>query len=142
MKNLYKNRDFIILYLHTVLGSDLNWERFVCEQARVWQKMLETWLVPSNKNHSVMVVRYEDLETHPKKELFKIMKFLNAPYSVTKLVGVEWNEMWSDVSEEMDSFEAHHVECVNLVIARSMETLMHTQAKNVELASYRHKLEE
>ena len=107
-----------------------------------WQKMLENWLVPSNKNHSVLVVRYEDLETHPKKELFKIMKFLNTPYSVTKLVGMEWNEAWGDVNEGMDTFEAHHIECVNLAITRSAETLIHTQVKNVDLASYRHKLEE
>lgn len=101
--------------------TELNWDSFVCEQASTWQDMLNSWLVDSS-NHSVMVIRYEELEAHTRKELLKILKFLGTSYSVTKLVGMQWVD-GGEMVEGPSYFEAHHVDCVNTAIRKSSEML-------------------
>jgi hypothetical protein len=114
--------------------ADLDWESFVCERALAWQKMLTSWLTP---HQSVMVVQYEELETHTRKELLKILKFIGAPYSVTKLIGVQWPEEGAGIDEGMEDFQVQLLECVNLAITKSEKALFMT--KNTDLTSYHRK---
>lgn len=111
---------------------ELDWDSFVCEQALSWQQTLKKWLVDS-KNHSIMVIRYEELEIHTRKELLKILKFLDVSYSVTKLVGVQWAD-GGGLMGELDALEPHHVECVNTAIRKSAETL--SAHRHIDLMIY------
>lgn len=112
--------------------TELDWDSYVCEQALSWQQTLTSWLVDS-RNLSVMVIRYEELESHTKKEMLKILKFLDASYSITKLVGVQWMD-GKETVRGLDDFEAHHVECINTAIRKTAEKL--SAHRHIDLLVY------
>lgn len=53
-------------------------------EIKVWQETVYAWLV-NNMNHPVLVVEYEDLKQHTKRELERILDFLQVPYSAQQL---------------------------------------------------------
>ena len=111
----------------------------MCDQALTWQRMLENWIVPHSKNHSVMVLQYEELQTHTRKELLKILKFLDVPYSINKLVKLQWTEPEMEEIRERkeDVFNADQLDCVNMAIKKSSETLSHhLHASHINLTVY------
>lgn len=111
----------------------MKWESFVSEQAIIWQHMLQSWLV-NNNNHPFIVVRYEKLEEKTTTELLKLLKFLDVPYSVTKLTKVKWME---GVKTTTDAFGAENLKGVNVVIKKSAKMLsIHPHTKHIDLTSY------
>lgn len=96
---------------------------------------MESWLI-RNQNHSVLVVRYEELATRTRRELLKVLRFLDAPYSVSKLVGVQWTE-GGPGEMRGDVFKDSPLECVTAAIKKCEEMLsVSLHSRNIDLTSY------
>lgn len=116
--------------------TELNWKGFVSEQAVTWQQTMVNWLV-DNSNHSVMVVKYEELKLHTEGELGRILDFLGAPYSTAKLAEVTWKEERELESERSDAFEGEQLEYIDSVIRKTASTLSgHAHTRDIHISSY------
>lgn len=111
------------------------WEAFVSNRAIHWQQMISSWLL-DNKNHPVLVVKYEDLELDIMDELSRILSFLDVPYSNSKLDGVKWKGKQS-VEETAKSYSADQVMYINTIVRAAITALSaNTPTKYINLTSY------
>lgn len=67
-----------------ITGTNLTWNNFVHEQAIIWEQTVLTWII-SNHNHSVLIVKYEDIINNTESELRRMLDFLQVPYSSSRL---------------------------------------------------------
>ena len=94
-----------------------------------------SWL-RDNKNHPVLVIRYEELRKNTQRELSKMLDFLHVPFSTTKLDKVRWKE---NDNGDFGNFKFTDTQqnYVNSVIQKTAEVLsMHSLTKDINLANY------
>ena len=63
-------------------GNNSEWQEFVRNITLRWQKTLVKW---STSNHSVLVVRYEDLKRDQTREVTRMLDFLRQHYDRREL---------------------------------------------------------
>lgn len=96
--------------------------------------MVVAWLV-NNNHHPVLVVRHEDLKTQTKRELLRILKFLNVTYNATKLEEITWVTLGG---RESSDFRKENVDYVNFMLKKTTDTLSaYKETKNISLKEYR-----
>ena len=65
-------------------GENGRWDSYVRSQAERWLTMIDRWIV-NNRNHTVLVVKYEKLKSEPIPEVRRMLDFLGINYSAEYL---------------------------------------------------------
>ncbi len=73
--------------MHVLTGDNADWDAYVHKWAVRWQDTIIGWLL-GNKQHPVMVVKFEDLKTNATTEVMRMLDFLQAPYTREKVLEV------------------------------------------------------
>ena len=75
------------LSLYTHPGYNSEWNEFVEIQAQEWTKFF-SWLLNCPDKHSVLVVRYEDLQTNVVWQTKRMLNFLS--FNITGKLSMDW----------------------------------------------------
>ena len=65
-------------------GNNSEWNDFVRVKGREWRTMIESYTI-HNSGHSVLIVKYEELKSHPLEVLVRMLDFLQQPYKEQEL---------------------------------------------------------
>ena len=107
------------------------------DHTSVWQQMAESWLL-DNKDHSVLLVRYEELQAHTKNEIVRILNFLDVPYNSEVLDEVGWTEVGKKAVP--GTYDVNQVDYVNSMISKTADILTsHPQTRDVDVSSYQYR---
>ena len=82
-------------------GENEDWNNWVHNQSLIWKSTVLAWVV-DNHNHSVLVIRYEDLKADTAVGLRKMLDFLQVPYTEQRLQEV--------ITQGFKEFERRHYE--------------------------------
>ena len=76
-----------------------------------------------NHNHSVLVIRYEDLKKDVSGNLRRMLDFLQVPYTEQRLQEVGFKEFKRNHSEEFDHYAREQRDFVRSVINDTLSVL-------------------
>ncbi len=75
----------LLLSTHTnCAGGNNRWEEFVHGQARKWFVMIYNWIY-KNRNHPLLLIKYEQLRNNKALEMHKILEFLDIKFSIEEI---------------------------------------------------------
>ena len=107
------------------LGENEDWNNWVRNQSLMWRRTVLAWVV-DNHNHSVLVIRYEDLKKDTSVSLRRMLDFLQVPYTEQRLQEVitqGFKEFKRKHSEEFDHYTQEQRELVRSVINDTLSVL-------------------
>ena len=111
-------------YFHN-LGENEDWNDWVRIQSLIWKRTVLAWVV-DNYNHSVLVIRYEDLKKDTSVSLRRMLDFLQVPYTEQRLQEVitqGFKDFKRKHSEEFDHYTREQREFVRSVINDTLSVL-------------------
>ena len=73
-------KGFTIVHVSPAAGSNKEWGEFVVEWSRRWSHAALR-LAAYQTNHPLLRVFYDDVKSHPTREVLRILDFLRVPYS-------------------------------------------------------------
>ena len=120
-------------------GSNSSWDAFVHEQASVWERTINGWIV-NNHRHPLLVVKYENLKKNTALELKRMLDFLQVPYSTSRLgevVGRGYSAYKRKHQEEFDHYTTDQRNVLRNVVERVSESLKNNDLLEVaDVSSY------
>lgn len=110
-------------------GNNSNWKKFAHNIGNRWQKTIIKW---STSNHSVLVVKYEDLEKDSLSQVVRMLDFLNQDYNRTELAAKLEGGFTDFQRSHGDSYEHYTEDQKREVNAMIMETVNILKAHNLD----------
>ncbi len=114
-------------------GENKAWDAYVHREAVEWQNTIIGWLL-RNKEHPVMVVKFEDLKRSTVVEVKRMLDFLLVPYTMEKVlevVGSEFAEFRRKHQQSFEHFTPEQKEFVTQVLRTTMKLLNARKLSNV-----------
>lgn len=110
-------------------GNSSNWKKFSHNIGKRWQKTIIEW---STSNHSVLVVRYEDLKDDSLLQVTRMLYFLNSAYNRTDLMAKLKNGFTAFQRNHTDNYEHYSGDQKREINAMIMDTISILQAHHLD----------
>lgn len=122
------------LLLYVTIHADDQWSNFVLEEAKEWQRIIQSWMV-DDLNHPVLAVWYEELRLDAAVELKRMLDFLQVPYNtfIVEELALSFQE---DRPSIMNMYTANQINYINSIIKSTIETLADSSIDSEYLSSY------
>ena len=122
------------LLLYVTIHADDQWSGFVLEEAKEWQRIIQSWMV-DDLNHPVLAVWYEELRLDAAVELKRMLDFLQVPYNtfIVEELALSFQE---DRPSNMNMYTANQINYINSIIKSTIETLADSSIDSEYLSSY------
>ena len=122
------------LLLYVTIHADDQWSGFVLEEAKEWQRIIQSWMV-DDLNHPVLAVWYEELRLDVAVELKRMLDFLQVPYNtfIVEELALSFQE---DRPSIMNMYMANQINYINSIIKSTIETLADSSIDSEYLSSY------
>ena len=122
------------LLLNVTIHADDQWSGFVLEEAKEWQRIIQSWMV-DDLNNPVLTVWYEELRLDVAVELKRMLDFLQVPYNtfIVEELALSFQE---DRPSIMNMYTANQINYINSIIKSTIETLADSSIDSEYLSSY------
>lgn len=122
------------LLWYATIHADDQWSDFVLEEAKEWQRIIQSWMV-DDLNHPVLAVWYEELRLDAAVELKRMLDFLQVPYNtfIVEELALSFQE---DRPSIMNMYTANQINYINSIIKSTIETLADSSIDSEYLSSY------
>ena len=122
------------LLWYATIHADDQWSDFVLEEAKEWQRIIQSWMV-DDLNHPVLAVWYEELQLDAAVELKRMLDFLQVPYNtfIVEELALSFQE---DRPSIMNMYTANQINYINSIIKSTIETLADSSIDSEYLSSY------
>ena len=122
------------LLWYATIHADDQWSDFVLEEAKEWQRIIQSWMV-DDLNHPVLAVWYEELRLDVAVELKRMLDFLQVPYNtfIVEELALSFQE---DRPSIMNMYTASQINYINSIVKSTIETLADSSIDSEYLSSY------
>ena len=118
---------WLILFLFA--GNSSDWKKFAHNIGKRWQKTIIEW---STSNHSVLVVRYEDLQADSFLQVTRMLDFLGHSYNATDLAAKLRGGYTDFHRNHTDNYEHYSEDQKRELNAMIMDTISVLQAHHLD----------